>query len=1671
MTAPKPSLIATSQIATLPPPPAVIATPPKAAAAVRPASDASPTAEIERWEAELRAAPSDPTHRGRLSYAIARQYEHALADPKKASTHYQSALDSMPEHLPSLRGLRRTLLARKSWQAALPLFDRELRLVADPTRKASLLLTKGRLLEDALEQKADARRAYETAFELDRTHVGVLRALADRCTDDKSWDALDRVLEQMANVVTSDPRHRAVLIAERAHLAEIRLQDTERATELFETAVRLDPRAPGALAALKRLHHGARRWRDLARVLASEAELADDPRVRVAAWSRVGILQADRLGNRAEGISALERAAEIAPDDPEVLGALGRLYEDAARWDALATTLEAAARVAPDDVTRVATLHRLGSVHHHRLGNPEHAMHWYRAALEVDPLHEASLRAVEPLLVEHERLDELVLVRRAEADGTRDDLRRATALHRVAELLERRGDVVAAIETHARALAARPGHLPSFRALDRLYATTGRWHELVALHEGAADLASDDVARIAALFRVAAIFESPLDDAGRAAQTFRRVLELDAGNLGALRGWQRNAERAGRNDEVVQALEREAVLVKDAATKAELLCRAAEVASGAHDRDGSVARFRRVLELAPTSARALAGLTSELRALGRWEDLSAVIEKRAAATKGVEASTLYFELATLAIDHLGREEAGLAHLRKAIELDPKNGAARRELGRRLEGRKDWKALEAFLDVERRREPSVQVLTRLAELREEHLGDVRGALGAWEAVLTERPGDPRALDALARLRTKDRAWGALAADLAIEAKSRADVAGAVDAGLREAAVLTEGVDDAKRAALRLEAVLALDPTNLAALRALEGLYRRLGPPDALMRVLAAQARVCVDPASRIAALQRQAEVMTARRLAAPPEIATVLEEILRIDPLHRTALEALEAIALETKDAERLAWIDERLAASADDPGSRAAHLARRGEALEALGRTEALAAFRDALAADETNLAATRGLVRLAERLDDPTLLAEASRREAHVAERPSDVASALVRSARVRLERLGDVDGAVEDLERALEVSPESEEAAHVLSRALRSRGELRRLADRLSQAATSCTVAHRVAALWLEVAELEADALGGTHAGIAAVSRVLRDAPGHLPALRRLASYQRRAGANDAAADTLGRLVAQRPPADQLVVAHLELADLWGGPLGDSSRALVSLQAVLAMAPDHVGALERLAQIEEEAGHFDAARTATRQLVELQKAPDERAAAYVRLARVEDARGVEKAAVEALAQAVALVGPGSEAALELKSRCRSASDWEVYASALDRHLGTLPAASAAPAFLELARVLHDALARPKAALELLERAFAATRSADVQRELGVRLRSAGRRAEAVEAFQALAAHEPTRPDHWRELSRTFFESGSQREARLALEPLVVLGAATDTDRASIAHETPRPAAARAGGFVDVLEHLGTPTPEQEAAARLMRSIESALPKLFPADLESFGLVARDRVTSRGGHPLRDLADRIAAALGLESFELYVHQDRQRGFAIEMGAPPLLIVPASLGELPLPQQVFAIARPLVHLARGLGLVEKLTPRELEVLLASAARHVRAGFGGGLTSEELLEDQSKRLYKNLARRQRRPMEEAAQAYVDAGRVDFPRWVRGAHRTAIRVAALLADDLNGSLEILRRIDREAPGATGAAWLAASDVARDLVVFWASKPAMHLRRHTGMLGGAG
>ena len=239
---------------------------------------------------------------GRFHYEIARLYETVIGDLEAAQGHYQIALESAPDSLPVIVGARRVLLALGEYQAALDLFDRELRATPDRAAKATLMLAKARVLADRLDDAAQARKVIGAAAELAAGDPVALKALEAADWSLEAWDQLIRTYEREANAVGSDPRHRAALIVRRARLLETHRRDLDAAVEQFEQAYKADDTASGALNALKRLHHGRKGWRDVIRVLQIEAAAASNAEGRAGAMFRIGQLHADRLGNRKEGI-------------------------------------------------------------------------------------------------------------------------------------------------------------------------------------------------------------------------------------------------------------------------------------------------------------------------------------------------------------------------------------------------------------------------------------------------------------------------------------------------------------------------------------------------------------------------------------------------------------------------------------------------------------------------------------------------------------------------------------------------------------------------------------------------------------------------------------------------------------------------------------------------------------------------------------------------------------------------------------------------------------------------------------------------------------------------------------------------------------------------------------------------------------------------------------------------------------------------------------------------------------------------------------------------------------------------------------------------------------------------------------------------------------------------
>jgi len=196
----------------------------------------------------------------------------------------------------------------------------------------------------------------------------------------------------------------------------------------------------------------------------------------------------------------------------------------------------------------------------------------------------------------------------------------------------------------------------------------------------------------------------------------------------------------------------------------------------------------------------------------------------------------------------------------------------------------------------------------------------------------------------------------------------------------------------------------------------------------------------------------------------------------------------------------------------------------------------------------------------------------------------------------------------------------------------------------------------------------------------------------------------------------------------------------------------------------------------------------------------------------------------------------------------------------------------------------------------------------------------------------------------------------------------------------------------------------------------------------------------------------------------------------RGRGIAIELSEPVSILVPSVLGELPEAAQIFLLARAVANAKLGLSVFDKLTPRELEVMLAAAARVVSPQFGQGLTSEDVLDDQSRRIQRALSRKARRVLDEIAPRYIAQSASsatssgtgsDLQALARGVSFGAARTAALLADDLPASIEGLRRTERDYGSSSVLELAAGAPLVSDLLRFWTSDVALDIRRRAGLL----
>ena len=653
-------------------------------------------------------------------------------------------------------------------------------------------------------------------------------------------------------------------------------------------------------------------------------------------------------------------------------------------------------------------------------------------------------------------------------------------------------------------------------------------------------------------------------------------------------------------------------------------------------------------------------------------------------------------------------------LHRVRRIDPANPLVQRRLASVYRKQGALSAQEAALSRAllgaKRKEDKAGAHLALGELCEHRLHDAARAEEHYEAALAIDPGCMEALRGLERMCRVHEKLARLAEVLERQASAAPKDEERIAVLLRLADLHERQFLRPKQAAEKLERVLALDETNLAALAALERCYRAMRAWRALVSTFERKAELSENPLEKCDLFMRAAEVLETQEKDTEAALA-MYRRVYELDSGHRQALLELARLSEKQKDHTGAAAYRSRVCDLTDNPRAKAQLHAQIGDMMRTEDRDlqSAQLHFEKAVEIDPANVVAWEALQRLALRRGDEMHAVFCLEKRANNTDSPRMKAQLLVELGRLR-ESLGDVRGAFATFEFASRTDPTNEAAAREVFDAYVAEerfSEASPMCDLLINAATRDGDKDRVFDL-LQAAARIASALGDEERALTAAMAALTERPADLVATHDLLATVHRCRQSEA-------LLARAKPAILRIVARTNelspdalvlLAEI-GVAAREWAMAEVALRRALAIDEAHHAALKNLTQLFLDRGDVSRACNCKQRLALVTRDKELRHALILEAAELWETRGknLPKAAL-LLEDALAEQPKDSVVLHRLVGLYTSLELWDKLVGAL----GTIAEIETdrvrkGKTLYALAGVLHKNLGDPRAAAKTYQR------------------------------------------------------------------------------------------------------------------------------------------------------------------------------------------------------------------------------------------------------------------------------------------------------------------------------------------------------------------------------
>jgi len=1206
------------------------------------------------------------------------------------------------------------LLAAGRHEELVDVLERRAALASgEPAIQAALWMRLGALHLEKLADVDAAREVYERAFQVAPETPGLIEALEQIYRKGEAFGQLRTLLE--SSVAAAEGVQRLRPLCALGDLLLDHFGEKEAASQAFEQALALDPRAERALRGLERV-----------------AILGQDPAAIVRAYEREAAVAADRerltylvgeLVRRHEESGHIEaalgwatRLADLAPS-AAALETCVRLHEASGNDTELCRVLQKLDPLVSS--ARQAELRRRLATLNAACGREREAAAAWERALEIEPDHAPSLVALATLHEAAGRLGEAAKLRRQLVDLV--PAARASSLRALAKLLdEGLGDHDGAID--ALSMLAREGlsDAAGDARLEELLEHTGRF-EVLALrlqerHEQLARNEAPVAAELAALdLRRAALLQDQLGRTEEAISVLRGVVSADPTCDAAIARLEHGLRDLDDADGLAALLGERAARARNDEERAPLWLEQALLLSERLDRSGEAKLLlRNVAEqraLPALAAQAEDRLERLLGRRGEWDELRATLEHRLAALGGPadahERFTLHERLARICRDRARDRDGAIRHFEGAAALEPE----RPELWQSLallytdtnQPQDLLRALEGEIETGPEPVRELALRARAAQLCADALGDEARAEAHWQRALELSPGHTEAAEFLIGRLSREGRHRELVSVLerrlaALDATAPGERAQEAlrRASLRQriAELRASTLDDPAGAIEALEPALdELGPVGAIA-EPLAALYVQTGQTAALVDLCATAGEAAQDPAQRANWHLRLGDAL--RALGRDEAAREAYRKVLSDRPEDLGAKLALRELYRQSGEAQPLAQLLESELARVAGPDETPVRLELSALFAGPLARqADALVHLRRVLELEPSHGPALEQVLSLAVSLGRPAEALAPLERAIRGTRSAARRATLLVRKADLLAGALEQPGEAAAAYREALALDASQRAARRGLAQNLAAIGDWQGHVEALLAEAQGADAGTREALL-VEAARVAEERLAPA-AALPWLERLRAVRAGDRQVLARITTLRRRVGEPTGLLRALEAQAAATSDPDALHALHVERAAILERDLAAPARAAAALEQALAVRagdPETLRELERL---------YAALRRTLEQAAVIERSlatasGPERLALRRRLAGLlAGAGGQPDRAAEQLREALAESEATGAARLELVQALGDvlavSGRRDEWAAAAEEELRLLD--RDAPVFAERRRTLHADLAR----------------------------------------------------------------------------------------------------------------------------------------------------------------------------------------------------------------------------------------------------------------------------------------------------------------------------------------------------------------------------------------